>query len=46
MADFSPKIVPLGSLAEAAAASAALTQEEQSLNAIYEPDITMGYMEP
>lgn len=46
MADFSPQIVPLGSLADAAAASAALTQEEQSLNAIYEPEVTMGYMAP
>ena len=46
MADFSPQIVPLGSLAEAAAASAALTQEEQTVNAIYEPEITMGYMQP
>jgi hypothetical protein len=46
MADFTPQIVPLGSLAEAAAASAALTQEEQTVNGIWEPEITMGYHQP
>ncbi|HEX6041410.1 hypothetical protein [Longimicrobium sp.] len=34
MAEFSPTIVPLGSLAEAAAASAGVAQQEQQLYAI------------
>lgn len=46
MSDSSPQIIPLGSLAEAAAASAALSQEEQALNAVLGPEITMGYMQP
>jgi hypothetical protein len=45
MAEFSPTIVPLGSLAEAAAAASQLAQEEQQLAAAYDIDIgtTMGY---
>ena len=46
MADFTPQIIPLGSLAEAAAASAELSQEEMSVQSIFEPPTTMGYMAP
>jgi hypothetical protein len=44
MAEFSPTIVPLGSLADAAAAASQLAQEEQQVSA-YSVDIgiTMGF---
>jgi hypothetical protein len=47
MAEFTPEIIPLGSLAEAAAASAELSQEEQmGTNAIVGPGTVIGYMAP
>lgn len=47
MAEFTPQVIPLGSLADAAAASAELSQEEQQgVNSILDPGTTMGYMQP
>ena len=47
MADFTPQTIPLGSLADAAAAGAALAEEEQmSTNALVGPGTTIGYMQP
>lgn len=46
MAEFTPQTIPLGSLADAAAAGAQLAEEEHQTTAIYEPEITMGYMAP
>ena len=45
MAEFTPEIIPLGSLAEAAATSAELSAEEQSADS-FDPGTTMGYMAP
>lgn len=44
MADYSPSIVPLGSLAEAAAAGAEVAQQEQQLYAVSptDPGTTTG----
>jgi hypothetical protein len=45
MAEFTPEIIPLGSLAEAAAAGAELSEEEQmSTNSTIGP--TMGMIQP
>jgi hypothetical protein len=49
MAEFTPEIIPLGSLADAAAASAQLSEEEQmGTNAIAGPGtpILTGYIAP
>ncbi len=43
MSDTSPQIVPLGSLAEAAALGAQLSAEEQSLSAIPGTSGPFGY---
>ncbi len=44
MSQFTPQIVPLGSLAEAAAASSEVAQQEQSLYAAFpeDPGTTTG----
>jgi hypothetical protein len=44
MSQFTPQIVPLGSLAEAAAASSEVAQQEQSLYAAFpgDPGTTCG----
>lgn len=39
MADFSPQIIPLGSLAQAAAAGAEVAQQEQALFALSPIDV-------
>ena len=47
MAEFTPQIIPLGSLADAAAAGAQVAEEEQmSSSAVLGPGTTIGYMEP
>ncbi|HEX6041412.1 hypothetical protein [Longimicrobium sp.] len=49
MAEFSPTIVPLGSLADAAATASQLAQQEQSISAYSPIDIsntTTGYVPP
>lgn len=48
MAEFTPQIVPLGSLADAAAASAELAQAEQQAFAIspLDPHTTTGIIAP
>lgn len=46
MADFAPQTIPLGSLADAAAAGASLAEEEMSTSAIVGPGTTIGYMQP
>lgn len=46
MADFAPHTIPLGSLADAAAAGASLAEEEQSTSAVLGPGTTIGYMAP
>lgn len=47
MAEFTPEIIPLGSLAEAAATSAELSEQEQTASAL-EPGfpILTGYHAP
>jgi hypothetical protein len=49
MAEFSPTVVPLGSLADAAAAASQIAQQEQALSAYSSIDIdstTTGYIPP
>lgn len=48
MADFTPSSIPLGSLADAAAAGADLAQQEQQLYAIRptDPGTTTGIIAP
>ncbi len=47
MAEFTPSIIPLGSLAEAAAASAEVAEQEQQLYAAFPDDsTTMGMYAP
>lgn len=46
MAEFTPEIVPLGSLADAAAASAALAEEEAQATSAIGPGTTIGYYAP
>ena len=46
MAEFTPEIIPLGSLAEAAATGAELAEEEMAVSAIIGPGTTIGYMAP
>ena len=48
MAEFKPTVVPLGSLADAAAAASQIAQQEQALSAYDDISIgtTTGYVPP